>query len=267
MDVFDLYAKLSLDSSDYDRSLQGASSSADAWATKFAMAAKAAGSAFMSMGRGIGTVVNQSVEAYGEYEQLVGGAKKIFDEMDYSVIAQDAQSAFESMNLSASQYLSMMNSVGATFAQTMGDEKGYLTAKVGMQAIADYSSGTGRSVEELNQKFALITRSTSSYQSIADQFAGILPATSKDFLDQAKAAGYLSGKYTDLTKVPIAEYQEAVAKMLEKGVKDMGLAGNTAAETAYTLTGSLAGMKSSWKNVLATMVGGGDDFSKQTSQH
>lgn len=37
------------------------------------------------------TVVTQSVKARGEMEQLVGGAKKIFDEMDFSIIEKDAR--------------------------------------------------------------------------------------------------------------------------------------------------------------------------------
>lgn len=237
-------------------------SSGKSFGDKFKSAAgvgiKAVGAGITAAAAAGVALAKQSIEAYKDYEQLSGGAEKIFSNMDTSKILNDAQNAWRDMNLSANEYLSMMNSVGATFKQTMGDQKGYETAKTGMQAIADYASGTGRSVSELNDKYAMITRSTSSYQSIADQFSGILPATSADFLKQAQAAGFLSGKYTELTKVPVAEYQEAVTKMLEKGVADMGLAGNTANETANTISGSLAGMKASWSNLV---VGLADDNS------
>ena len=237
-------------------------SSGKSFGDKFKSAAgvgiKAVGAGITAAAAAGVALAKQSIDAYKDYEQLSGGAEKIFSNMDTSKILGDAQNAWRDMNLSANEYLSMMNSVGATFKQTMGDQKGYETAKTGMQAIADYASGTGRSVSELNDKYAMITRSTSSYQSIADQFSGILPATSADFLKQAQAAGFLSGKYTELTKVPVAEYQEAVTKMLEKGVADMGLAGNTANETANTISGSLAGMKASWSNLL---VGIADDNS------
>lgn len=187
---------------------------------------------------------------YANFEQLAGGVEKIFNEADISGIMQDAQDAYKDLNMSANEYLTSINQVGATFAQTMGDQKGYDTARTGMKAIADYASGTGRNIEELNDKFTMITRATSSYQSIADQFSGILPATSADFLKQAQAAGILSDEYTKLTDVPVAEYQEAVSKMLEKGVADMGLAGNTAMESTETITGSLAMLSSSWDNFL-----------------
>jgi hypothetical protein len=216
---------------------------------KVALATFATG--FASVATGFTAIVTESVKARAEMEQLVGGAKKIFNEMDYSIIEKDAQQAYKTMNMSAAEYIDMMNNAGATFAATMGDEKGYNTAKKGMQAIADYASGTGASIENLNEKYKLITRSATSYQSIADQFAGILPQTKKDFLQQAQAAGFLSQKYKDLTQVPIAEYQEAVTNMIEKGVGDMGLLGNTLAETENTFTGSLAAMKKAWDNFLS----------------
>lgn len=189
-------------------------------------------------------------DAYADFEQLSGGAEKIFDKIDQSKILDDANSAWKNLNMSANEYLASINQTGAMFAQTMGDEKGYETAKLGMQAISDYATGTGRDINELNGKFSAITRSTGSYQSIADQFAGILPATSKDFLEQAKAAGILSDSYEQLTDVPVAEYQEAVTKMLEKGVKDLGLEGNTAREALGTLSGSMLATKSAWQNLV-----------------
>ena len=203
-----------------------------------------------SLGSAIGDTLSTAFNNYADFEQLSGGVEKIFDQADISGIFEDANNAYRELNMSANEYLAAINQTGAAFAQTMGDQKGYETAKRGMQAIADYASGTGRDITELNDKFSLITRSTSSYMSIADQFAGILPATSKDFLAQAQAAGYLSDEYKSLTDVPIAEYQEAISLMLEKGVDDMGLLGNTAKESMSTLSGSINMAKSAWQNFL-----------------
>lgn len=224
--------------------LKGLGAAAGVMATGVVAATTAVGGALIS-------ITKQSVEAYGEMEQLAGGAQKIFDEMDYSKIEQDAKQAYRTMNLSASEYLALINDVGATFAATMGDEKGYDAAKMGLQAISDYASGTGKDVNLLGQKFTMITRATTTYQSIADQFSGILPATSDAFLQQAQAAGLLSNEYTKLTEVPIDEYQQAVSEMLVKGVENLGLAGNTLAESTQTLTGSIAAAKGAWQNFLS----------------
>ena len=244
----------------------GGTKSGSSYGSNFSSAAKGAigagvvalgnilSNAVQSVASNIGQTFADMFQGAMDFEQLSGGVEKIFDQANISQIMADANNAYKDLNMSANEYLAAINQTGATFAQTMGDQKGYDTARTGMKAIADYASGTGRNIDELNDKFSLITRSTSSYQSIADQFSGILPATSADFLKQAQAAGFLSDSYTSLTDVPVAEYQEAVSKMLEKGVADMGLAGNTAMESATTMSGSLAMLKSSWSNFLAGIL-------------
>ena len=208
----------------------------------------------------VGGELQKSFTNYMDFEQLAGGAQKIFDEIDYGKIQADATAAFHDLNMSANEYLESINQVGATFAQTMGDQKGYDVARKGMLAISDYASGTGRSIDELNEKYAMITRASSSYQSIADQFSGILPATSADFLEQAQAAGYLSDEYEKLTEVPVAEYQQAVTDMLSQGVDALGLTSNTAHEASETLSGSFASVRSSWDNLLTALGDGGENF-------
>ena len=264
-DIGNLTAKLTLDTTQFSKGIGEVNGLVSGLAGGVGKAltgiTATVGAAVAGAAAAVGALVKESVQGFAEFEQLAGGAQKIFDQIDYAKIQADANNAWQTMNLSASQYLSLINNVGASFAATMGDQKGYDVAKQGMQAIADYASGTGRNVEELNQKFAMITRSTSSYQSIADQFSGILPATSKAFLEQAQAAGLLDTKYKELTKVPIAEYQEAVAAMLEKGVAALNLTGNTAAETANTVSGSFNGMKAAWQNLVVSLSQGGEAFS------
>ena len=200
---------------------------------------------------GITGLIGASVKGFSEMEQLSGGAKKIFDEMDYSTIEKDATEAYKSMNMSAQEYLTAMNNVGATFASTMGDQKGYDTAKKGLQAISDYATGTGADINLLSEKYKMITRSTSSYLSIADQFAGLLPQTTDGFLKQAQASGFLSSEYKKLTDVPVDEYQQAITSMLEQGVDKMGLLGNTSAEAEKTISGSFLATKSALSNFIS----------------
>ena len=211
---------------------------------------KVAGAAKQALG--------EAFSGSADFEQFAGGAEKIFKGMDQSKILHDAKEAYVDLNMSANEYMATINQTGATFAQTMGAEKGYETARSGMKAISDFATGTGRSISELNEKYSMITRSTSSYQSIADQFSGILPQTNKDFLEQAQAAGFLESKYKSLTDVPVAEYQEAVTKMLERGVEQQNLAGNTAHESAKTVSGSLLMLKGAWANWLTSL--GSDDM-------
>lgn len=256
MNLFELFVKIGVDDQASDKISSLSSKIGNGLKTAANIGATAVGAA----AAGITALTTSAINSFAEYEQLAGGAQKIFDQMDYSKIAQDANNAYKELGLSANQYLAVINDVGATFAATMGDEAGYEAAKTGLKAISDYASGTGKNVNELSQKFTLITRSTASYQSIADQFSGILPATSDGFLEQAQAAGLLSDKYTQLTEVPIAEYQEAVSKMLEKGVSDLGLANNTMDEAFSTLSGSLAMARGAWSNLVTGLASDSADL-------
>lgn len=208
----------------------------------------------------ISTITTQAIQSFAQYEQLSGGIEKIFSDMDSSTIINDANDAYKNLNMSANEYLTSISDVGAMFKATMGDTAAYETAKTGLQAIADYASGTGKNVSDLTEKYALITRSTSTYQSIADQFAGILPATSTAFLDQAQAAGLLSESYKNLNEVPTGEYQAAVTSMIENGTAAMGLSGNTVSEALNTITGSVAASQSAWSN-FQTALASGEDIS------
>lgn len=250
MNLFELFVKIGVD----DQASGKLSDLSSKLGNGLKTAAKIGTAAVGAAAAGITALTTAAVNSFAEYEQLAGGAQKIFDQMDYSKIATDANNAYKELGLSANQYLAVINDVGATFAATMGDEAGYEAAKTGLKAISDYASGTGKNVDELSQKFTLITRSTSSYQSIADQFSGILPATSAGFLEQAQAAGILSDSYTQLTEVPIDEYQAAVSKMLEQGVADLGLANNTMNEAFSTLSGSLSMAKGAWSNLVTGLA-------------
>lgn len=266
------YIKVKPNVDGFESEMKGAGQSGGAsFGGTFAMAAGSliAKGVEMAVGAAVDlakNVIGGAFENSGAYEQLAGGAQKIFDEMDFSKISEDAQRAYKELNMSANEYLESINLAGATFAQTMGDEKGYDTARRGMMAISDYASGTGKNIDELNQKYQMITRAASSYQSIADQFAGILPATSADFLEQAKAAGLLGEQYSKLTDVPVAEYQQAVTAMLEKGVADLGLTNNTASESMNTLTGSIAMAQSAWQNWLTELGKDEADMPARTNE-
>lgn len=203
---------------------------------------------------GLAGIAGVATKNFAEFEQLSGGIQKIFDQIPYAKISDDADQAFLTMGMSANEYMDKIIKIGANFSATMGDQKGYNAAKKGMQALSDFASGTGKSLDEMNEKYAMITKSTSSYQSIADQFGGILPATSDAFLKQAQNAGILGKQYKKLTDVPIAEYQQAVTEMIHKGVGELGLLGNTAKEAQTTISGSLGMMKASWTNLLTAMA-------------
>lgn len=271
MELFKIFGTIALKGKDeFDKDTDNAISKgkklASAVGNGLAKAAKVGAVAVGAAATAVGALTKNSIDSFAEYEQLAGGMEKIFSGMDTSQIATDAANAYKDLGMSANEYLATINDVGAGFAATMGAEAGYNAAKKGLTAISDYASGTGKNLNELSQKFTMITRSTSSYQSIADQFSGILPATSAGFLEQAQAAGFLSSEYKTLTEVPINEYQQAVTQMLEQGVAALNLTGNTANEASTTISGSLAMTKAAWSNWVTSLADDNANVQQTTQQ-
>lgn len=271
MELFKIFGTLALNgqdafNKDTDNAISKGKKLASAVGSGLAKAAKVGAVAVGAAATAVAGITKKSIESFAEYEQLAGGMQKIFDGMDTSQIATDAANAYKDLGMSANEYLATINDVGAGFAATMGAEAGYEAAKKGLTAISDYASGTGKNLNELSQKFTMITRSTSSYQSIADQFSGILPATSAGFLEQAQAAGFLSTQYKTLTEVPINEYQQAVTNMLEQGVEALNLTGNTANEASTTISGSLAMTKAAWSNWVTSLADDNANVQQTTQQ-
>ena len=134
--------KLTFDGKSGKASLEKAQAETESSLSKFqknviGRGAKIAAAATVGVANAITTVAGAAVKQFAEFEQISGGIQKIFNEMDYSVIEKDANEAWKSMNISANEYMKQISGVGAIFAQTMGDEKGYKAAQKGMQAIAD----------------------------------------------------------------------------------------------------------------------------------
>ena len=145
MNLFELFVKIGVDDQASDKISSLSSKLGNGLKTEAKIGAAAVGAA----SAGIAALTTDAVNSFAEYEQLAGGAQKIFDQMDYSKIAQEANNAYKELGLSANQYLAVINDVGATFSATMGDETGYEAAKTGLKAISDYASGTGKNVDEL----------------------------------------------------------------------------------------------------------------------
>ena len=127
MNVFDLWAKLSLDSKDYDEGLDKEKEKTESFGSKL-------GSVLGGVGKAVGTatiaavsaatvavtgMVKQAVDAYGEYEQLVGGSKLVFGDA-YDFIMDRSVEAYKTVQLSQSEYLRQVNGFAVGLKESMG---------------------------------------------------------------------------------------------------------------------------------------------------
>ena len=146
MNVFDLYAKIALDTGDYEKGLEDASvktsSFADKLKTGLATAAKIGGAALAAASAAIFKLGKDSVVGYAEYEQLVGGVETLFKQ-SADAVQQYAANAYKTAGLSANEYMNTVTSFSASLLQSLGGDT-KAAAKYADMAITDMSDNANK---------------------------------------------------------------------------------------------------------------------------
>ena len=123
MDIFDLYAKINIDSSGYTKGINDASAKFNSFKTGLGSAladiAKMTAAAVTAGAAAVGKIVKDAVANYGEYEQLVGGIETLFKD-SADAVKDNADKAFATAQISANQYMDLVTSFSASLIQSTG---------------------------------------------------------------------------------------------------------------------------------------------------
>ena len=110
MTVFELFGKLSLDSSDYDNKINKAKNETSTFAE--VLKANLTSEAIIAGVKKVASVVAEigkaSYDGYTEFEQLAGGAELMFGDA-YEYVSQKAKNAYKTVQLSQNGYLQQVN--------------------------------------------------------------------------------------------------------------------------------------------------------------
>lgn len=266
MDIFDLSAKITVDSSEYENGLNSASEKTATFGDKMksglGTVGKLAGAGLAAAAAGVSALVKSSVESYANYEQLVGGVETLFGDSANRVMSY-AENAFKTAGLSANEYMETVTSFSASLLQSLGGD----TVKA-----ADYADMAIRDMSDNANKMGTdMTAIQNAYQGFAKQ--------NYTMLDNLKL-GY-GGTKTEMERlIEDAEKLDSTFKAArdENGdlamsyadvvqaihiVQDnMGITGTTAKEAASTIQGSANMMKSAWKNMITGIADDNADFGK-----
>lgn len=121
--VFDLFARISLDSSGYEKGLAGAGSAfskaADGIKSTISTISTVSAAAVSAVAAGIGTIAEKSLNSYTSYEQLVGGVETLFKD-SADKVQQYADNAYKTAGMSANQYMEQLTSFASSLIQSTG---------------------------------------------------------------------------------------------------------------------------------------------------
>lgn len=141
LNLFDLFARIILDTSDYDDNLDEASRNTESFADKLktglTTAAKVGAAALGAAATGVAALTKASVDQYAEYEQLVGGVDTLFKDAS-DTIQQYASNAYKTAGVSANTYMEQATAFSASLIQSLGGDT-QAAAEYANQAIMDMS--------------------------------------------------------------------------------------------------------------------------------
>lgn len=146
MNVFDLQAKISLDSSGFAKELGKAKSQMQEFRTTVEGIAQVIGTAFTAafavVSAGAAALVKDSVTEFGRLEQLIGGADTLFG-VDSGALQTLADEAFRTAGLSANEYLDTSMSFAASLLQALGGDTAAAVDMVDM-AVTDMADNANK---------------------------------------------------------------------------------------------------------------------------
>ena len=156
--LFDLQAVISLDSSKFEDGIANASKETTKLAgilkNGLATAAKVGAAALAAAGTAVVALTKQAVEAYAEYEQLIGGVETLFKE-SADVVAQYAANAYKTAGMSANEYMETVTSFSASLLQSLDGDTA-AAAEYADRAItdmADNANKMGTDIESIQNAY------------------------------------------------------------------------------------------------------------------
>lgn len=246
MNVFDLYAKIALDRSEYENGLEDASektsSFADKLKTGLATAAKVGAAAIGAASTGIAALTKSSIDGYAEYEQLVGGVETLFKQ-SADVVQQYADNAYKTAGMSANEYMETVTSFSASLLQSLDGDTAAAAEKANL-AITDMSDNAnkmGTSMEMIQNAYNGFAKQNYTMLDNLKLGYGGTKEEMQRLLDDAEK---LSGQ-----KFDISSYGDIV-DAIHVVQTEMGITGTTAKEASTTISGSVSSMKSAWQNLV-----------------
>ncbi len=297
VNVFELFAKIGLDTKEYEENLGKSESKfksfGKALGNGLKTAAKVGTAAIGTASAGIVALTKQAVESYAEYEQLVGGVETLFrgtqksyaelssemsaqgktlDEInakwkEYNegvyTVTQNAENAYKTAGMSANEYMETVTSFSASLIQSLGGDTAK-AAEYANTAITDMS-------DNANKMGTDISMIQNAYQGFAKQnytmldnlklgYGGTKEEMARLIEDAAKLKGLVGADAALYANKGVNGDLSIIIDSIHTVQTELGITGTTAREASETIAGSTAMMKASWQNLLTGIADEEADF-------
>ncbi|WP_419086332.1 phage tail protein [Slackia isoflavoniconvertens] len=292
MNLLDLFIKIGVDDK--------ASSKIDGIASKVTgtlgnaagLAAKGVAAGVAAVTAATGAITKSSLDAYGAYEQNVGGIQKLFGNMGKSLdeyaeltgnavdavaekwgvleqsqnmVLQNAANAYKTAGMSANQYMEQVTGFSAALITSLGNDTVAAAnyAEMAMVDMADNANTFGTDMESIQwayqgfakQNYTMLDNLKLGYGGTKEEMQRLISDASK-MTDVQKKLGVT----VDESSLSFDNIVAAIHVMQES----MQIGGTTAREAATTIEGSVNMMKAAWENWLTGLGDSDADMAQLT---
>lgn len=273
MDVFNLYAKLSLNTDDYEKGVEKAKGGASSLMDVFSgtLLGNVVSDGLRTVANGITeigkTAANMAVsigkaslDSYADYEQLVGGVETLYKD-SAGIIENYAKDAYKNVGLSANDYMETSTSFAASLVSSLGGdtEKAAEMANTAISDMSDNANKMGTNMQSIQDAYNGFAKQNYTMLDNLKIGYGGTQAEMKRLIKEAAAMTDTQkelGVTVDSNSMSYANIVQAIHVVQA----NMGIMGTTSKEAATTIQGSTASMKSAWENLLTGIADPEQDF-------
>lgn len=292
MDLLDLMVKIGVDDQASSKIGNLAGKVTDTFGKAASVAAKGVAAGVAAVTAATGAITKSSLDAYGAYEQNVGGIQKLFGNMGKSLdeyaeltgnavdavaekwgvleqsqnmVLQNAANAYKNAGMSANQYMEQVTGFSAALITSLGNDTVAAAnyADMAMVDMSDNANTFGTDMESIQwayqgfakQNYTMLDNLKLGYGGTKEEMQRLISDASK-MTDVQKKLGVT----VDESSLSFDNIVAAIHVMQES----MQIGGTTAREAATTIEGSVNMMKAAWENWLTGLGDSDADMAQLT---
>ena len=259
MNLLDLAVKITCD----DQASGEVDKIGDGIKNKLGIAAKAGVAAVAAVGTATVAIGKTALDAYSNYEQLVGGIDTLF-KASSGKMQQYAANAYQTAGVSANRYMEISTSFAAALISSLGGntEAAADMANTAITDMSDNANKMGTSLETVQEAYMSLSRGNYEMLDSLKLGYGGTKSELQRLLADAEKFSAAQGKVRDFSVDSYSDIVEAIHIVQD----EMGITGTTAEEAATTIEGSVNMAKAAWDNWLAGLGNEDADMEGLTDQ-
>lgn len=259
MNLLDLAVKITCD----DQASGEVDKIGDGIKNKLGTAVKVGGAAIAALGTATVAIGKTALDAYANYEQLVGGIDTLF-KASSGKMQQYAANAYQTAGVSANRYMEISTSFAAALISSLGGntEAAADMANTAITDMSDNANKMGTSLETVQEAYMSLSRGNYEMLDSLKLGYGGTKSELERLLSDAEKFSAAQGQVRDFSIDSYSDIVEAIHIVQD----EMGITGTTAEEAATTIEGSVNMAKAAWDNWLAGLGNEDADMGALTDQ-